>query len=74
MKLCCSLVLKKASKIFAQHFSCGLSVTGDDKAVVQGDVTDDIFDLHLIQKHWRDISGPQSKGRVKCLLHNNSCL
>lgn len=47
--------LKKASKIFAQHFSCGSSVTGDDEVVVQGDVTDDIFDL--IQKHWSEVSG-----------------
>ena len=45
--------LKKASKIFAQHFSCGSSVTGDDEVVVQGDVTDDIFDL--IQKHWPEV-------------------
>ena len=34
--------------------------------VVQGDVTDDIFDL--IQKYWPDVSGPQSKGRVKCIF------
>ena len=45
--------LKKASKVFAQHFSCGSSVTGDDEVVVQGDVTDDIFDL--IQKHWPEV-------------------
>ena len=45
--------LKKASKTFAQHFSCGSSVTGDDEVVVQGDVTDDIFDL--IQKHWPEV-------------------
>ena len=47
--------LKKASKVFAQHFSCGSSVTGDDEVVVQGDVTDNIF--NLIQKHWPDVSG-----------------
>ena len=47
--------LKKASKTFAQHFSCGSSVTGDDEVVVQGDVTDDIFDL--IQKHWPEVGG-----------------
>ena len=46
--------LKKASKIFAQHFSCGSSVTGEDEVVVQGDVTDDIFDL--IQKHWPEVA------------------
>ena len=51
--------LKKASKIFAQHFSCGSSVTGDDEVVVQGDVTDDIFDL--IQKHWPDVSSTYVK-------------
>ena len=53
----CSLEidLKKASKVFAQHFSCGSSVTGDDEVVVQGDVTDDIFDL--LQKHWPEVGG-----------------
>lgn len=42
--------IKKASKCFAQHFSCGSSVTGDDEVVVQGDVYDDIIDL--IQEKW----------------------
>jgi len=42
--------IKKASKCFAQHFSCGSSVTGEDEVVVQGDVYDDIIDL--IQEKW----------------------
>ncbi|EDV29852.1 uncharacterized protein TRIADDRAFT_52695 [Trichoplax adhaerens] len=45
--------LKKASKYFAQKFSCGSSVTGDDEIVVQGDVTDNIIDI--IQKKWPEI-------------------
>ena len=45
--------LKKASKSFAQHFSCGSSVTGDDEIVIQGDVTDDIIDF--IQEKWPEV-------------------
>ena len=39
--------LKKASKLFAQKFSCGSSVSGEDEIIVQGDVTDDLIDLIL---------------------------
>ena len=39
--------LKKASKSFAQKFSCGSSVSGEDEIIVQGDVTDDLIDLIL---------------------------
>jgi density-regulated protein DRP1 len=39
--------LKKASKLFASHFSCGSSVTGEDEVVIQGDVTDDLVDFIL---------------------------
>ena len=46
--------LKKASKSFAQHFSCGSSVTGEDEIVIQGDVTDDIIDY--IQEKWPEVS------------------
>ena len=46
--------LKKASKCFAQHFSCGSSVTGDDEIVVQGDVYDDVAEL--IQQKWPQVS------------------
>ena len=46
--------LKKASKSFAQHFSCGSSVTGEDEIVIQGDVTDDIIDF--IQEKWPEVS------------------
>lgn len=46
--------LKKASKSFAQHFSCGSSVTGDDEIVIQGDVTDDVIDF--IQEKWPEVN------------------
>ena len=46
--------LKKASKSFAQHFSCGSSVTGDDEIVIQGDVSYDIIDF--IQKKWPEVN------------------
>jgi len=46
--------LKKASKSFAQHFSCGSSVTGDDEIVIQGDVSYDIIDF--IQSKWPEVS------------------
>lgn len=39
--------LKKASKLFAQKFSCGSSVSGEDEIIVQGDVTDELIDLIL---------------------------
>ena len=38
--------LKKANRIFAQHFLCGSSVTWGNEVVVQGDVTDDIIQGH----------------------------
>ena len=46
--------LKKAAKQFAQKFSCGSSVTGDDEIVIQGDITDDIFDF--LQEKWPQVS------------------
>lgn len=45
--------LKVASKFFAQKFSCGSSVTGDDEIVIQGDVKDDLFDL--IPEKWPEV-------------------
>ncbi|XP_065831425.1 density-regulated protein-like [Oscarella lobularis] len=39
--------LKKTSKLFATHFSCGSSVTGEDEIVIQGDVCGDIVDYLL---------------------------
>lgn len=45
--------LKKASKMFAQHFSCGSSVTGDDEIVIQGDVCSDVIDF--IQQKWPEV-------------------
>ena len=44
---------KKAAKIFANKFSCGSSVTGDDEIVIQGDVADDLIDF--IQEKWPEI-------------------
>ncbi|PIO59489.1 translation initiation factor SUI1, partial [Teladorsagia circumcincta] len=37
--------LKQASKLFAQKFACGSSVTGADEIVIQGDVKDDLLDM-----------------------------
>ncbi|VDM76637.1 unnamed protein product [Strongylus vulgaris] len=37
--------LKQATKLFAQKFACGSSVTGADEIVIQGDVKDDLFDM-----------------------------
>lgn len=47
---CAEIDLKKASKAFASHFSCGSSVTGEDEVVIQGDVTDDLVDF-LLEKY-----------------------
>lgn len=44
---------KKAAKAFANRFSCGSSVTGDDEIVIQGDVADDLIDF--IQEKWSEI-------------------
>ena len=41
---------KKAAKAFANKFSCGSSVTGDDEIVIQGDVADDLVDF-LLEKY-----------------------
>ena len=46
--------LRKATKAFSNKFSCGASVTGDDEIVIQGDVTDDLFDF--IPETWPDVS------------------
>ncbi|VDO19298.1 unnamed protein product [Heligmosomoides polygyrus] len=45
--------LKQASKLFAQKFACGSSVTGADEIVIQGDVKDDLFDL--IPSKWPQV-------------------
>ncbi|CAH3109331.1 unnamed protein product [Pocillopora meandrina] len=45
--------LKKAAKSFAQKYSCGSSVTGDDEIVIQGDVLDDLLDF--IPEKWPEI-------------------
>ncbi|KAL6728834.1 density-regulated protein DRP1 [Ancylostoma duodenale] len=46
--------LKQASKLFAQKFACGSSVTGADEIVIQGDVKDDLFDM--IPAKWPQVS------------------
>ena len=52
--LCVTAIdLKKASKAFAQHFSCGSSVTGEDEIVVQGDICYDLNDF--IQQKWPEV-------------------
>ena len=51
---CLGIDLKKASKAFANRFSCGSSVTGEDEIVIQGDVTDDLWDF--IPEKWPDVS------------------
>lgn len=48
--------MKKASKQFASHFSCGSSVTGDDEIVVQGDVCDGVYDYIL--ELWPEVGTP----------------
>ncbi|XP_038646076.1 density-regulated protein isoform X2 [Scyliorhinus canicula] len=45
--------LKEAQRFFAQKFSCGASVTGEDEITIQGDVTDDIMDV--IQEKWPEV-------------------
>ena len=37
--------LKVASKFFSSRFACSSSITGDDEVVIQGDVTDELFDV-----------------------------
>lgn len=46
--------LKKAAKLFANKFSCGSSVTGDDEIVIQGDFSYDV--IELIQSHWPEVN------------------
>ena len=46
--------LKVASKFFANRFSCGASVTGDDEIVIQGDVKDTLFDV--LPEKWPIVS------------------
>jgi len=39
--------------MFAQHFSCGSSVTGEDEVVIQGDVWEDV--LEFIPEKWPEV-------------------
>ncbi|VDM62275.1 unnamed protein product [Angiostrongylus costaricensis] len=66
--------LKQASKLFAQKFACGSSVTGVDEIVIQGDVKDDLFDI--IPSKWPQVpaskrrSGPGENGAAVYLEGN----
>uniref|UniRef100_A0A0N5BMG2 Density-regulated protein homolog n=1 Tax=Strongyloides papillosus TaxID=174720 RepID=A0A0N5BMG2_STREA len=46
--------LKAAAKFFSSKFACGSSVTGPDEIVIQGDVTDELFDV--IPAKWSHIT------------------
>uniref|UniRef100_A0AC34F718 SUI1 domain-containing protein n=1 Tax=Panagrolaimus sp. ES5 TaxID=591445 RepID=A0AC34F718_9BILA len=45
--------LKVASKAFSSKFACGCSVTGVDEITIQGDFSDQLFDL--IPEKWKQI-------------------
>ncbi|KAG8456063.1 hypothetical protein GDO86_002023 [Hymenochirus boettgeri] len=57
--------LKDAQRFFAQKFSCGASVTGEDEIIIQGDFTDDIIDV--IQEKWPEVDDDsiEDLGEVK---------
>ncbi|XP_025055678.1 density-regulated protein [Alligator sinensis] len=57
--------LKEAQRFFAQKFSCGASVTGEDEIIIQGDFTDDIIDV--IQEKWAEVDDDsiEDLGEVK---------
>jgi len=57
--------LKKAAKLFAQKFSCGSSVSGEDEIIIQGDVTDDVIDLILDTWDQVDEDRVEDIGEVK---------
>ena len=59
------LILKKHKDFFAQKFSCGASVTGEDEIIIQGDFTDDIIDV--IQEKWPEVDDDsiEDLGEVK---------
>lgn len=61
--------LKEAQRFFAQKFSCGASVTGEDEIIIQGDFTDDIIDV--IQEKWPEVINP---GVGSLVVHNSLCL
>ncbi|KAB0365987.1 hypothetical protein FD754_010143 [Muntiacus muntjak] len=57
--------LKEAQRFFAQKFSCGASVTGEDEIIIQGDFTDDVIDV--IQEKWPEVGDDsiEDLGEVK---------
>ncbi|XP_062814932.1 density-regulated protein-like isoform X1 [Anolis carolinensis] len=58
--------LKEAQRFFAQKFSCGASVTGEDEIIIQGDFTDDIIDVIL--EKWPEVNYLLSCTLCVCLL------
>uniref|UniRef100_A0AC34RCT3 SUI1 domain-containing protein n=1 Tax=Panagrolaimus sp. JU765 TaxID=591449 RepID=A0AC34RCT3_9BILA len=42
-----------AAKFFANKFACGCSVSGPDELTIQGDFTDQLFDV--IPEKWKQI-------------------
>ncbi|RLV99921.1 hypothetical protein DV515_00009301 [Chloebia gouldiae] len=64
--------LKEAQRFFAQKFSCGASVTGEDEIIIQGDFTDDIIDV--IQEKWPEVDDDsiEDLGEVKNSSPNSS--
>uniref|UniRef100_H2Z841 Density-regulated protein n=1 Tax=Ciona savignyi TaxID=51511 RepID=H2Z841_CIOSA len=57
--------MKKASKLFAQKFSCGSTVSAPDEILIQGDVTDDLIDIILETWNEIDENHIQDLGEVK---------
>jgi len=57
--------LKKASKLFAQKFGSGSSVSGEDEIIIQGDVGDDVIDLILETWDQIDEDHVEDLGEVK---------
>merc|ERR1712096_326839 len=57
--------LKKASKLFAQKFSCGSTVQGADSIMIQGDVTYEVIDLILDTWQQIDEEHIEDLGEVK---------
>lgn len=55
--------------MFSSKFSCGSSVTGDDEIVIQGDVSDDLFDF--LPEKWPQVIKNSTKidiNRIKIFL------
>lgn len=53
---------KKASKLLSNRFACGVSVSGGDEIVIQGDVADDIIDF--LQEKYPDIDDDSIEAKL----------